>query len=208
MPEADAEEFPDDPQPVEPQEEEYDAWWENWDGSTGTQSAPQSNWSWREGDGWDEVWNGESNEDRHQRDGWLSDAELRRFNVARIDQTTAMNNGRWSGSYDSGGSNWSQSWDASAAGGKPSEKLVVPEFDGEAGNEQDLGRSARSYVRKVQVWLRCTKMPSEQRALALYSALTGKAWIYAEELDVDILASDAGVAYFLEWVQTTLSIGY
>lgn len=40
-----------------------------------------------------------------------------------------------------------------------------------------------------------------QRGLALYNALTGRAWIYAEELDVDILASDCGVAYFLEWIQ-------
>lgn len=27
-------------------------------------------------------------------------------------------------------------------------------------------------------------------------------WVYAEELDVDILASDNGVSYYLEWVQT------
>ena len=38
--------------------------------------------------------------------------------------------------------------------------------------------------------------------LALYNALTGRAWIYTEELDVDILVSEAGVAYLLEWIQT------
>lgn len=45
-------------------------------------------------------------------------------------------------------------------------------------------------------------MPAAQRALALYNELTGRAWVYAEELDVDILASDNGASYYLEWVQT------
>ena len=45
-------------------------------------------------------------------------------------------------------------------------------------------------------------MPAAQRALALYNELTGRAWVYAEELDVDILASDNGVSDYLEWVQT------
>ena len=79
---------------------------------------------------------------------------------------------------------------------------MVPEFDGEGTNDQELGRSTRSYIRKVQVWLRCTKMPSDQRALALYTALSGKAWVYAEELDLDIMGSEHGVSYFLEWIQT------
>eukprot|EP00913_Durusdinium_trenchii_P015685 g14740.t1 len=69
-------------------------------------------------------------------------------------------------------------------------------------NSADLGKSARSYVRKVQVWLRCTKMAPNRRALALYNELTGRAWIYAEELDVDRLATDGGVSYYLEWIQT------
>ena len=133
------------------------------------------------------------------RDGWMTDAQLRDFNVARVDRTTAINNGRWAGSYDLA-SDWpDRAWRSDP---KPSEKLVVPEFDGEGVNDTELGRSARSYVRRVQVWLRCTKMPPEQRALALYTALTGKAWVYAEELDVDLLAMDTGVSYFLEWIQT------
>eukprot|EP00913_Durusdinium_trenchii_P029285 g27452.t1 len=129
----------------------------------------------------------------------MTDAQLRDFNVARVDRTTAINNGRWAGSYDLA-SDWpDRAWRSDP---KPSEKLVVPEFDGEGINDTELGRSARSYVRRVQVWLRCTKMPPEQRALALYTALTGKAWVYAEELDVDLLAMDTGVSYFLEWIQT------
>ena len=39
---------------------------------------------------------------------------------------------------------------------------------------------------------------AHQRALALYS---GKAWVYAEELDVDILGADNGMSYYLEWIQ-------
>ena len=78
----------------------------------------------------------------------------------------------------------------------------MPEFEGTGNDEAEVGKSARSYIRKVQVWLRCTRLPAEQRALALYNALHGRAWVYAEELDLDILASSGGVTYFLEWIQT------
>ena len=145
-------------------------------------------------------------------DGWLSDAQMRDFNTAQIRQTTALVNGRWSGSYDekvggaSGAWHEPQDWEGwsthDSNRGKASEKLVVPSFDGEASGDSDVGRTARSYVRKVQVWLRCTRMPPVQRALALYNELSGRAWVYAEELDVDILASENGVSYYLEWIQT------
>lgn len=104
-----------------------------------------------------------------------------------------------------GAGNWNENWSnykAEKDRGKSTEKLVVPKFDGEGGSDHDLGRSARSYLRKIQVWLRCTKLPAHQRALALYNGLSGKAWIYAEELDVDKLATENGVSYFLQWVQT------
>ena len=32
--------------------------------------------------------------------------------------------------------------------------------------------------------------------------LSDRAWAYAEELDMDILASEHGVPYYLEWIQT------
>ena len=32
--------------------------------------------------------------------------------------------------------------------------------------------------------------------------MTERAWVYAEELDMDSLSSENGVDYFLEWVQT------
>lgn len=141
----------------------------------------------------------------------MTDAQI---NTAQVSRTTAMVNGRWSGSYDEcvggAGGRWHEplDWDGWSQRefnrGKPTEKLVVPSFDGEAASDGDVGRSARSYVRKVQVqvWLRCTKMPPDQRGLALYHELQGKAWVYAKELDVDVLASENGISYFLEWIQT------
>ncbi len=146
--------------------------------------------------------------------GWLSDGEIRDFNVAQVQHTTAMNNGRWAGSYDTNelydtaepyGQDWRQRWQG--FGGEkevkpPTEKISVPEFSGDGANDQEVGKSARSYVRKVQVWLRCTRLPLSQRALALYSSLSERAWVYAEELDMDILGSEVGVDYFLEWIQT------
>ena len=144
--------------------------------------------------------------------GWLSDGELRDFNVAQVQHTTAMNNGRWAGSYDtnelydphgygSQGRDWGNHWQSygfEKENKPPTEKISVPEFTGDGTNDQEVGKSARSYVRKVQVWL----LPMNQRALALYSSLSERAWVYAEELDMDILGSEVGVDYFLEWIQT------
>ena len=50
---------------------------------------------------------------------------------------------------------------------RPTEKLMVPDFDAEGSNEQEVGREARSYLQRIQAWLRCTKLPAGQRALAL-----------------------------------------
>ena len=38
-----------------------------------------------------------------------------------------------------------------------SEKLTVPEFEGTGNDEAEVGKSARSYIRKVQVWLTCKR---------------------------------------------------
>ena len=135
--------------------------------------------------------------------GRLSDQQLRDFNVAEVKHTTANAGGKWLGTsgHDAPGSSPSEGLGAWQSGSRPAEKLAVPEFDGEVGSDQDLGREARSFVRRIQVWLRCTKLPVCQQGLALYSALKGKAWVCAEELDVDVLGSERGVAYFLEWVQ-------
>ena len=152
-------------------------------------------------DGTDRGW------DHGRQAGWLSDGQLRGFNVANVRNTTAMNNGRWAGSYDEQVQPYSEvewgdaRWHHPDVTMKTNEKVPIPEFSGE-GSEQEVGKSARSYVRKVQVWLTCTRMPPSQRALALYNALSDRAWAYAEELDMDILASESGVSYYLEWIQT------
>eukprot|EP00913_Durusdinium_trenchii_P003903 g3612.t1 len=88
---------------------------------------------------------------------------------------------------------------------KPTERVKVPSFDGgttDESNPEAVGKSARSYIRRVQAWLRVTKLPPAHRALALYDALSDKAWVVAEELDLDVLSTSHGVPCFLEWVQT------
>ncbi|CAE7770621.1 GIP, partial [Symbiodinium pilosum] len=67
----------------------------------------------------------------------------------------------------------------------PSEKMAVPSFNAESSGDE-LGASARSYLRQVDAWTKVTRLPEEQRALVLYQHLQGRAWIEAEELDVDI----------------------
>ena len=93
-----------------------------------------------------------------------------------------------------------RSEEGNGQGGKPTEKMAVPEFDGEGG-ETELGTTARSYLRKVAPWTRCTRLPESERALALYTNLKGRAWVFAEELDIDKLGAPGGVDYYLEWVR-------
>ena len=103
-----------------------------------------------EWEGWKEASAG-----RWQHAGYMSDEQLRGFNTAQPQQMTAMLDGKWRGSF--GGAGRPYDWDGDGGHGpRPSEKLAVPEFSGDA-TDADIGRSARSYVRKVQVWLRCTK---------------------------------------------------
>lgn len=49
--------------------------------------------------------------------------------------------------------------------------------------------------------MKCTRMPERERPVALYTHLTGKAWIFAEELDVDRLADEGGIDYFQNWIR-------
>lgn len=194
--------------------EREEDWWPADEGNSGSGALDKDNGGW-EDPWWDhhvgDPWKPKSSShdsvaeypNNHAHDGWLDDGQLRRFNVAQIENTTAMSQGRWHGEVGGEPAGWHGGWgEVECEKGKPSEKLSVPEFDGEGSSENELGKSAHSFVRKVQVWLRCTKLPPRQRGLALYNALTGKAWIYAEELDVDRLATEGGVSYFLQWVQT------
>ena len=133
-------------------------------------------------------------------DDWRHDWEPRRDEkVARVEETTWAMDGRWvGGSSTPAGESWRTGDDG--ASGKPTEKMVVPEFDGDGG-ENELGTTARSYLRKVGAWLRCTKLPERERGLALYTHLKGRAWVFAEELDLDRLGANGGVEYYLEWVR-------
>ena len=82
----------------------------------------------------------------------------------------------------------------------PSEKMAVPSFTADTTGEE-LGASARSYLRQIEAWTKVTRVPLEQRALILYQHLQGRAWIEAEELDVEALASVGGMGVFKKWVQ-------
>ena len=79
-------------------------------------------------------------------------------------------------------------------------KMAVPGFSADTTGEE-LGASARSYLRQIEAWTKVTRAPLEQRALILYQHLQGRAWIEAEELDVEALASAGGMSVFKKWVQ-------
>ncbi|CAE7596688.1 unnamed protein product, partial [Symbiodinium necroappetens] len=67
-------------------------------------------------------------------------------------------------------------------------------------DSDDLGNSARSYLRQIEVWRRITRLPPSQLGLVLYQHLGGKAWIAAEELSVSRLSTNGGLQYFTGWV--------
>lgn len=158
--------------------------WEKAGNPTDDRHSGSSSWNdrdWqrgRDGGSWKTSWN-DSDWDKSRRTGWLSDGQIRNFNVANMDKTTAMCDGRWSGSgwpdrtWTAQDGEWNDAGWNDFSLPKTTEKVPIPTFSGEGG-EQEVGHSARSYVRKVQVWLRCTRLPAAQRALALYNALTDR----------------------------------
>ena len=75
----------------------------------------------------------------------------------------------------------------------------MPVFSG--GDDEEVGSSARSYLRQVEAWRRLTFLPPAQQGLVLHRHLTGKAWVAAEELNVDILSRDDGVHYLMSWLR-------
>ena len=107
----------------------------------------------------------------------------------------------WNGwsHYENGGFQGDNYARRGATGGtRASEKLAVPTFSGD--DSEDLGGSARSYLRQIEAWRRMTLLPVSQQGLVLYQSLSGKAWIAAEELSVPRLGSDDGVSHFVAWV--------
>ena len=85
----------------------------------------------------------------------------------------------------------------------PSEKMVVPTFSGELDKESsdDIGTTARSYLRQIAAWRRMTRLSPEQQGLTVYQHLSGRAWVDAERLDMDMLSAHDGLDYFIEWVR-------
>ncbi|CAE7263747.1 GIP, partial [Symbiodinium natans] len=83
----------------------------------------------------------------------------------------------------------------------PSERMIVPSFSGLDTGSDDLGTSARSYLRQVAAWRRMTRMSKDQQGLTLYQHLTDRAWVDSERLDVNRLGSDDGVDYLISWIQ-------
>ena len=162
--------------------------WELWNQDPWRRQAADNwhrDWKWHDAVGWHRPW-----DDARAPAGG-------HWHVARVEETTQAEDGRWHGNSWRGvagdyGSSTKSETTSDLKGMRPTEKMTVPEFDGE-GSEQELGRSARSYVRRVHAWLRCTRMAECERALALYTHLTGRAWIAAEELSVDFLHGEGGI---------------
>ncbi|CAE7700485.1 GIP [Symbiodinium sp. CCMP2592] len=157
------------------------------------------------------------------RSGWWQGydwRDQRRWSLGDTWGTSSTNAGSGPGSADGSAGNdhksapgWSpgdNGWDDASRGVPrrpensrgPSEKMVVPTFDGEINSTyDDLGSSARSYVRQVSAWRRMTPLSADQQALTLYQNLSGKAWVDAEKLHMDRLAASDGVDYFLGWIK-------
>ncbi|CAE7698950.1 RE1 [Symbiodinium sp. CCMP2592] len=84
--------------------------------------------------------------------------------------------------------------------GSFSEKMAVPTF-GATGSGDELGVSARSYLRQIEAWSKVTRTAPAQQALLLYQNLSGRAWVESEELNVEDLASERGLQIFKSWVR-------
>ena len=84
--------------------------------------------------------------------------------------------------------------------GSFSEKMAVPSFDASSTGD-DLGVSARSYLRQVDAWVKVTRTPKAQQALLLYQHLSGRAWVESEELSVDDLGGENGLKIYRAWIQ-------
>ena len=86
-------------------------------------------------------------------------------------------------------------------GERATEKIPVPTFSGLAGEEGEVGSTARSYLRRVEAWERVTRMTPNQRGVALYTALKDKAWVEAEALSIERLSVDTGTQYFKDFIK-------
>ena len=87
------------------------------------------------------------------------------------------------------------------SGERATEKIPVPVFSGIAGEEGEVGSTARSFLRRVEAWERVTRLPSNQRGVALYTALKDKAWVEAEALNIEHLSREDGAVYFKNFIK-------
>ncbi|CAE7780747.1 RE1 [Symbiodinium sp. CCMP2592] len=194
----------------------------SWDATTATTGAAADRWSNSSEDPWShgrDPWTGARDDDWQARDhGWpgaqgdtWADGRVGRFQEGdHVDRGSgAWGEGRvfeekglaWNGwsHYDNGGFQGHRGDHGGySGGGRASEKLAIPTFTGE--DTEDVGGSARSYLRQIEAWRRMTLLPASQQGLVLYQNLGGKAWIAAEELSVPRLGSSDGVSYFVAWI--------
>ena len=162
----------------------------DWDQSEKSSDGWHRGWQWDPQWGWYKLWH----EDHPVEE------VMHTWAAPKVEDTTMADNGRWYGRRDSSKTSSTRDDECQEFRGRPTEKMQVPEFNGE-GTESDLGQSARSYLRRVQAWLTVTKMSERERPIALYSHLTGRAWVAAEELSVDRLTGPDGIQYYMDWVR-------
>ena len=173
-------------------------------GSTAPSSRPASGHEWWQGpwtpedwDRWNAWWHAPDGGQRPStwaRPSWSSTTRTDTPSSTRPGSAPTTSESRLDGG-------WPTPESRGPNGGKgPSERLIIPSFTGE-GDGSELGNSARSYLRQVAAWERMTKLAPDQRALVLYQHLQGSAWISAESLNVESLASDHGVQYLRSWIE-------
>ena len=144
----------------------------------------------------------DTSEEQGTSDATLPDEatqEQRRFSSTTHGSTEATRASTGHG-RDEHGSALSDSSGAPGQKGSFSEKMAVPSF-GAKGTGDELGMSARSYLRQVEAWSKVTRTDPTQQALLLYQNLSGRAWVESEELNVDDLASSQGLKIFKSWIR-------
>ena len=162
------------------------------------------------GDGGEDVSTTSAEEEPH--DPWMeakrrqapASKQMPQRDVGRLHSEAQARDAVWEGwqhfDYAGGSDREAERSQAGAGGGsRPTERLTVPTFNGEDDGD-DVGTSARSYLRQIEAWRRMTRLPAAQQGLVLYQNLAGKAWVAAEELNVDKLSADTGVQYLVKWI--------
>ncbi|OLQ05448.1 hypothetical protein AK812_SmicGene11376 [Symbiodinium microadriaticum] len=182
--------------------------WENWNGPS---HAQHEGWNWSQWNyGWE--WKDWSQDNWTSRTSSTAGAEPGPATQATAPysgwtRTTSASTTRRN-SLDGGNGEWRWSSTTSPETGYEgdrerrggvSEKMSVPGFSAEDQGEK-LGASARSYIRQIDAWTQVTRAPRTQQALLLYQALSGRAWIEAEELQVSELATEDGVEKYKAWI--------